>query len=110
VEDKVIDYAIALESLFSKEGDTIDSLAHKYSLRCARLLKADPRERKKVFCQMKHFYIVRSNIVHGNSKEKSLTKISLPEIENNIRKSIQLFIEKLNGQSQEDIIDYLDYG
>lgn len=51
VEDKIIDYAISLEILFSMDGDTIDSLAHKYSFRCARLLKANPDERRKV-----HFY------------------------------------------------------
>jgi Apea-like HEPN len=102
------------EILFFKDGDTTDSLAHKYSLRCARLLKTKSSERKKVFEQMKRFYNTRSKIVHGGGEEKeeALKKINLQEIENYIRKSIRLFIEKIKqqGLSQKDIIEDLDYG
>jgi hypothetical protein len=60
--DKVIDYAISLEVLFS---ESTDSLSHQISVRCSRLVSASLEDRKRVGKDLKDFYKIRSSIVHG---------------------------------------------
>jgi hypothetical protein len=63
--NRAIDLAIALEVLFMNA----DSGEHSYknSLRCARLVRASPGDRRAVFSQVKKLYDMRSSMVHRGS-------------------------------------------
>lgn len=75
-KDKLIDYMIAFEALFSEgSGD----LRYKISLRAARYLGRTPEERSKLFELFKLAYDVRSDIVHGRGKIRKESKNKLRE-------------------------------
>ena len=71
-EEKLLDYAISFESLFSKKKEDMDSLGHKLATRSARLLKQDFKERKTIFGDVKSLYHDRSQLVHGNDIKVSM--------------------------------------
>ncbi len=57
-EDRIIDVAIALEVFYGGTG-------RKLALRAAGLIGENAEEQKRIYDQAKHFYKVRSNIVHS---------------------------------------------
>ena len=67
-EDRILDVAIALEVLYGGTG-------RKLSPRAAGLLGTSAAEQQRTFDQARHFYRVRSRIVH--SKEPTTTPDSL---------------------------------
>jgi len=73
VNDRVVDYVIALESIFlTQEGTAItQELAYRFSINGAILLwKAKAKESKnELFVKLKCAYKIRSIIVHGGSSE-----------------------------------------
>jgi hypothetical protein len=79
LDDKLIDYAIAYEALFSKGSKDGDSLTHKLALRFSRLVENDFEKRKEYFTAMKALYGKRSRVVHGDPTPVALT--SVQEIE-----------------------------
>ena len=83
-EDKLLDYFIAYEALFSKEGDSTDSVSHKLAIRYARLMETDPKLRKNEFTKIKTLYNIRSKIVHGGQAKIENSTLSMEEC---IRKS-----------------------
>jgi hypothetical protein len=78
-DDKLIDYAIAYEALFSQGSKDGDSLTHKLALRFSRLVENDFEKRKEYFTAMKALYGKRSRVVHGDPTPVALT--SVQEIE-----------------------------
>jgi Apea-like HEPN len=66
LEDRIIDWIISFESLFSKEGDPTDSITYKLALRSSRFSKPPP-EREELYDKLKDAYSARSKIVHGTS-------------------------------------------
>lgn len=64
-EDKILDYAICLESTLL--ADVRDELSYRLALRAGTLLRSrcDP---KRVFTLVRSLYEVRSRIVHSNEK------------------------------------------
>jgi hypothetical protein len=58
-EDRILDVAIALEVLYG--GTT----GHKLAPRAAGLIGESAAEQKRIYDQAKHFYAVRSSIVHS---------------------------------------------
>ncbi|MCK4733956.1 MAG: hypothetical protein KAT65_15990, partial [Methanophagales archaeon] len=68
-EDKLIDYMIAFEGLFSKEKA---ELSYRLSLRVAAFLGENPDEKGKIFTLMRKAYDLRSDIVHGSSYSKNI--------------------------------------
>lgn len=68
-EDKIIDYWIALESLFT--SDTTQEIKFRASLRIAGLLGANVDEREKIYNEIRHSYDWRSKIVHGTDTVKN---------------------------------------
>jgi hypothetical protein len=105
-EDKLLDYAISFESLFSKEGEEHDSLTHKLATRSARLLENRYENRKVVDHTLRSFYRVRSQLVHG--KDIKISLISLEKIEDYLRRSIRILIRKTRKESRQDVIERLD--
>jgi hypothetical protein len=105
VEDKLIDYMIAFESLYLA-GEAPLEMPYKLAHRVALLLCKDEVERKQTFLEMKKAYSLRSDIVHGERKTRSPTepiKIGnreyslsdfIQRIEEHLRRSIRLFLEK----------------
>jgi hypothetical protein len=66
-EDKVLDYMISLESIFS-EGS--DSISYKISMRCSTLIENDPTNRNEIKRFLTKAYDIRSKIIHGSLTKK----------------------------------------
>jgi hypothetical protein len=62
-EDKIIDYAISMETIFSSGSK--DSFTHKLRVRCARLIEDDFNERMKISENINDFYKVRSTFFYA---------------------------------------------
>ena len=120
-EDIVIDNIIALEALLS---DSEQEIQYRISIRLAFLIGQNPEDRPKIFDIMKHFYAIRSNIVHGNAKEVNdvIKKIGKyfteqgPTVEETMREYVRLTIQKYiyqasinsDGKNKEHFLKYLD--
>lgn len=74
-EDKLIDYWIALEALFSARGETTE-LAFKAALRIARYVGRTRREGNTTFQLIKKSYTMRSKIVHGEPAPSEVREIT----------------------------------
>jgi hypothetical protein len=105
LEDKLIDYMIAFEALFSKKGET-GEFRHKLSTRVSRLLKQNYEERKEIAKIMKEIYDKRSTIIHGERDNLTLEFINL--VEDLLRASIKSFLEKLKIFGHDEVISRLD--
>ena len=66
-EDKVLDVAVTLERLFKPSGKRISLDLQKA---IAELLGPDDESKDKIRQEVKHFYDVRSAIIHGPINEK----------------------------------------
>jgi len=105
VEDRLIDYMVAFESLYLV-GEAPLEMPYKLAHRVALLLYRDEVERKQTFLEMKKAYSLRSDIVHGQRKTRLPTEpiridnreYSLSDfiqrIEEYLRCSIRLFLEE----------------
>ena len=68
--EKLIEYAIALESLFlSDDPNNHSELSYRLALRAARLLEEDLESRISCFRTIRNLYTFRSRLVHGGSLE-----------------------------------------
>jgi hypothetical protein len=105
-EDKLLDYFIAYEALFSKERDSIDSVSHKLGIRYARLMETDPKLRKDEFTKIKKLYKIRSKIVHGGQANIENSVLSMEEC---IRKALTKFLFMYIKPTQSEIIDELEF-
>lgn len=116
-EDKLIDYMVAFEALFSEgSGD----LRYKIPIRVAKLLETDFDKRKMIRNTMKAGYDARSYIVHGNtvvkdvkvkfdkdnSKKTPLIEF-VPMIEEYLRKCVKKFMRM--GKNRDDILEEIDF-
>lgn len=105
LEDKLIDHLVAFEALFFKQGET-GEFRHKLSMRVARFLEHEYDKRKVAAEKMADFYDKRSSIVHG---EKVVLKPDdVITVEDYLRRSIRLFLERLQGSDHNSIISHLD--
>ena len=77
LDDKIIDYSIALEALLT-EGER-QELGYRFALRGATILKEGGADRQKSFDELKDLYSARSAIVHG----ASIAKLQLAVISSN---------------------------
>ena len=66
-EDRVLDVAIALERMFKLEARSISLQLQE---KVADFLEGDNESKHQVRAAVKHFYEVRSAIIHGPSDEK----------------------------------------
>lgn len=102
-EDKIVDYAISFEALFS--GDGVESVAHKLALRVSRLIEQDVHLRKQVYTAVKGLYNKRNQIVHGHGRTGQASDVK--NMESYLRKAIVEYIRK--GLSHTQLIDQIDY-
>ncbi len=115
-EDKVIDFMIALESLYSTETQ---ELAYRFALRLASLLGTSDKEREYLFEFAKKGYgDARSKLVHGESYKKPIDingkKFTIDELANELEKltrlSLRNFLNLISSyyHDKEGIIKDLD--
>lgn len=111
-EDRLIDYVIALTSLFSRKKERgLDR--YRLSMRVALLLETDSEKRKRVRQEILKIYDKRSAIVHGGEikkfqKFKNLTDL-VDKTEEYVRRSIKVLLQldfKLGGRKK--IIDNIE--
>jgi hypothetical protein len=107
LEDKLIDFMVAFEALFFKEGET-GEFRHKLAVRVSRLLEQEYEKRKALVEKMNEFYGERSKVVHGEKAD--LKGDFIDSVEDHLRKSIILFLERLRTFDHGEIISRLDLG
>jgi len=105
LEDKLIDFMVAFEALFFKEGES-GEFRHKLSVRVSRFLEREYEQRRLTAERMNDFYDRRSKVVHGEKVE--LRDDFVKTVEDHLRKSIKLFLEHLPTSSHDEIIAHLD--
>jgi hypothetical protein len=107
--DRLIDCTIALESLYLLRGD---DKRDKLSSRIAALLSEDKSEEKQIRHDIKKFYDIRSDIVHGSLIDRKKIKFldaNIYNYEDILRKSILAFLD-LNSKnpSKKGVLKTLD--
>ena len=93
-EDKMIDYIIALECLFS---DGSGEIAFKLAYRSARLLEFKNHSPSEVFAYMKKAYDHRSKCVHGSKnkfKSENNKRTFSKQLQKYTREILKIVIEK----------------
>jgi len=113
-EDRLIDYVIALTSLFSKKMER-GLERYRLSMRVALLLESRSEKRKKVRQEILEIYDKRSSVVHGREIKKFQNFTNLTDLvdkaEEYVRRSIKVLLQldlKLGGRSK--IIDNIENG
>ena len=98
--EKLIEYAIALESLFLDDSDGRTELSYKLALRAARLLEEDLESRLACFSTIRDLYKLRSRLAHGGDLEelkpveKDRLKMVLLKSPSIVSKSIRALLER----------------
>lgn len=105
LEDKLIDFMVAFEALFFKEGES-GEFRHKLSIRVSRFLKDEYIQRKWTAEKVNRFYDERSKVVHG--EKVKLKDDFVRTVEDLLRKSIRLFLERLQTSTHDEILLHLD--
>jgi hypothetical protein len=95
-EDKLLDYVIAFEALFTK-GEKMGPKRDVISVACSMLLGKNQREREKIRVTLNDAYTIRNAIVHGADFREKLKKGQflhdfVVEVEDILRQSIKKLI------------------
>jgi hypothetical protein len=113
-EDRLIDYFIAFEALFTKENDAI---SYRLPLRVAIFVGDDAAERAKTFDIVRVGYDLRSNLAHGKSQLTDSVKlrdrkIPVREFMDRLReilfKSVHRFLACHKGTTKDVVIRAID--
>lgn len=102
-EDKLINYFIALEALYSNSKSEI---SFRFAMRLALLLGHSSKSRKNIAQKAKKLYDIRSRIIHGD--KFTLPAKSLKEADEWLRKSILSFMALSNNYGRDEILTKLD--
>ncbi len=105
-EDKLIDYFIGLESLYSsksKNSSGSDNLKLNLALSSALVLEDDLENRRKIFDFVMKTYKIRNDIVHG--KEFNLMDKDVLETEELLRRSLKLWIKDKGMFDKDKLIN-----
>jgi hypothetical protein len=73
--DKIVDYIIAMETLFLtvNGGEVIGELVYRFRMNGSSVISAATgQDREKVFDALNHLYSLRSKVVHGSEDSKIL--------------------------------------
>jgi Apea-like HEPN len=98
--DRLIDYWIGLESLFSKEGES-QELTYKYAIRIAHYVGKAQTSRFDLFSSMTKAYGARSKVVHGK-KVKGLEEAE-HAAERALRESLRKAVIEKRLPDQDDL-------
>ena len=103
-EEKLVNYFIALEALYS--GGT--EITFRFSMRISTLLGIESNDILEIFNDAQTYYGDRSKAVHG--KIISMDKNTIKKIDSWVRKSIMSFTELSESYStQKLVINAIDY-
>jgi hypothetical protein len=105
LEDKLIDYVVALESLFLREGEQAE-IGHRLSLRVAKLLSKTFARRLQVKKKVSDLYSKRSRIAHGD--ETSLQEEDILRAEDLVRSSLKALLVRLRHEEHDNVLLHLD--
>jgi hypothetical protein len=97
-EDRLIDYWIALESLFTPDSN--QELLFRASLRIAAYLGNDTRQRRQIYDDIKTSYGFRSSIVHGNA-------VGLAKLEKKVGRTLREITDATGQHLREAILAVL---
>ena len=107
--DRLIDCTIALESLYLLRND---DKRDRLSARIAVILGKDKNEEEQIRSDIKKFYDIRSDIVHGSSidgKDIKFLDTNIYSYEDILRRSILAFLDlNLRNTSKEVVLRTLD--
>ena len=95
VEDKLIDYMIAAESLFLGRGK--DELSYRLSMNAAAWCSSTINSKKSVFELFRKAYAARSKVVHGSQIEGDVDTAFLNEIRVTLLRGIVRALHGLNN-------------
>lgn len=96
-DDKIVDYWIALESMFSGESGEV---TYRISMRAARFIGATVEERTDLRQRLKRSYGVRSKIVHGRHVDPRDVDETEAQTADLLRQAIHRWLE-VHGTSAE---------
>lgn len=96
-EDKLVDYWIALESLFVPE--TEQELSFRVALRIAAFLGEDGSERRQIYDDIRDSYRLRSKIVRGSASKRK-TKRTAAELTDLTRSHLRRTLLKILESDQ----------
>ena len=110
-EDVLLLYIFALETLLLSSSER-EAIADKIATRAALLAGSYDAERKFIFRQVKRFYGARSEIVHGDSKEKDEDqKVKLPDVREILRRVLLISLavgKKLETEGKfKEVLEHL---
>ncbi|MGD0205166.1 MAG: hypothetical protein ABSB57_01805 [Dehalococcoidia bacterium] len=88
-EDKLIDYWIALEALFSPPDSR--EVTYRIALRAAYFIASLPEEREQVFTALRDHYGTRSDVVHGR-KPKRDVKVAAEAVDGYLRQALRKIV------------------
>ena len=108
-DDIVIDCITAFEALFKMR----DELAFKLSVRVAYLLGASNTEKVSIYTDMKNFYSLRNDIVHGSElNHKDLESLGrVEDLVDYLRRCLKAFIRLARCEPKiltTEFYDHLD--
>jgi len=93
-EDKLIDYWVGLEALFSPSDRA--ELSYRIPLRAAYFIGSSPEEREQVFTALRDHYGTRSDVVHGR-KPKRDVKVAAEAVEDYLRQALRKIVSDPAG-------------
>jgi hypothetical protein len=101
-EDRIIDYWVALESLFLPDDDR--ELARSASQRLAFFIEETGSDRLEIYRNSKKSYGFRSVVVHGNAYDPAEVELSANLIEGYLRRALVKFLRTNSPLSQPDCV------
>jgi hypothetical protein len=90
-EDKLIDYCVALEALFSPADRA--ELSYRIALRAAYFIASSPEEREQIFTALRDHYGTRSDVVHGR-KPKRDVRVAAEAVEEYLRRALRKIVSE----------------
>lgn len=113
-EDRLIDSAIALEALYTKEND---ALSYRLPLRAAVFTGDVPEEREHIFQLLKAAYDLRSKLAHGQKRLEETAKLGgkkipivdfVERVRSVLLKSLHRFMQIRKKIDKEEILTAID--
>jgi len=108
IEDKIIDYVIALEALYL--GEDLGEYSYRLANRSSLMLNETFTKRKDRYKDIKNAYTWRSKIVHGafDPAENKITDEDIEKIGDFLRISIKKFLNLSKHYKKEKIHKLID--
>lgn len=108
-ENKLMYSIFSLECLLNSSTENFSSITAAVSEKCAYLLGESKDEKKKIFCDAKELYSIRSALVHSSNKsivEEDKVKLAYETAMSVLLKVVNLILEK-NFFSIKELDEYI---